>query len=72
MWAMNDADIIQAFGGPTALARSLGLETPDGSRRVHNWIKRGIPARVKVEHRALFDKIVRQASRRHPVTPQEA
>ncbi len=57
MQSMNDEEIIRALGGPTAVARSLGLDTPSGSRRVHNWIKRGIPFRVKVEHKALFDKI---------------
>ncbi len=60
MCAMNDADTIRALGGPTAVARLLGLETPNGARRVHNWIKRGIPFRVKVEHKAVFDKTVRK------------
>ncbi len=61
---MNDADIIRELGGPTAVARSLGLEVPNGSRRVHNWIKRGIPFRIKVEHKSLFDKIARKPTRR--------
>ena len=54
MRAMTDAEIIQALGGPTVLARRLGLSTPDGSRRVHNWIKRGIPAKVRLENPRVF------------------
>ena len=51
---MKDAETIKSLGGPTAVARLLGLETPDGSRRVHNWIKRGIPAAIKVKHPEIF------------------
>lgn len=51
---MNDAEIIKSLGGPTVLARRLGFKTPDGARRVHNWIARGIPAKVKLEHPAIF------------------
>lgn len=53
---MNDAETIKSLGGPTAVARLLGLDTPDGSRRVHNWIKRGIPAAIKVKHPEIFLK----------------
>lgn len=51
---MNDAEIIKTLGGPTVLARRLGFKTPDGARRVHNWIARGIPAKVKLEHPSIF------------------
>lgn len=54
MVGMNDAELIQSLGGPTAVARLLGFELPGGSRRVHNWIGRGIPAAVKVEHPRIF------------------
>lgn len=54
MLSMKDAETIKSLGGPTAVARLLGLETPDGSRRVHNWIKRGIPAAIKVKHPEIF------------------
>ncbi|WP_170067356.1 hypothetical protein [Malikia spinosa] len=53
---MKDAETIKSLGGPTAVARLLGLEMPDGSRRVHNWIKRGIPAAIKVKHPEIFLK----------------
>ncbi|EKD97690.1 MAG: hypothetical protein ACD_23C00777G0002 [uncultured bacterium] len=53
---MTDAEIIETLGGATAVARRLGFKTPDGARRVHNWIKRGIPPRVKLDHAALFKK----------------
>ena len=53
---MKDAETIKSLGGPTAVARLLGLDTPDGSRRVHNWIKRGIPAAIKVKHPEIFLK----------------
>lgn len=56
---MTDADIIRALGGPTEVARRLGF-TSGGVQRVHNWLQRGIPARIKLEHPALF--IARQGS----------
>lgn len=51
---MNDAELIQSLGGPTAVARRLGYELPDGARRVHNWVKRGIPAQVRLKHPSIF------------------
>ena len=51
---MNDAQLIESLGGPTKLARMLGYKGASGSRRVHNWIKRGIPPRVKLENLAIF------------------
>lgn len=48
-----DAQIILRYGGATALARMLGLSSP---QRVHNWLVRGIPARVKIEYPDLFLK----------------
>lgn len=54
--AMNEAAIriIDAHGGDTALAKKLGLPTPMGARRVHNWRSRGIPSRVQIEHYDLL------------------
>ena len=51
---MNDAQLIKSLGGPTKLARMLGYEGAPGARRVHNWIKRGIPPRVKLENMEIF------------------
>ena len=53
-FSMNDEQLIKSLGGPTKLARMLGYEGTAGSRRVHNWIKRGIPPRVKLENMAIF------------------
>lgn len=48
-----DAQIILRYGGATALARMLGLSSP---QRVQNWLVRGIPSRVKLEYPDLFLK----------------
>ena len=54
-----DAEIISHFGGPSALAKRLGLTQPHATQRVSNWIKRGIPPAIRLKHRALFDKAER-------------
>ncbi len=51
---MSDKELITQLGGPTAVARLLGYPPPDGARRVHNWLRRGIPAHVKVQRPDLF------------------
>lgn len=56
---MTDSEIIQSLGGATAVAKLLGLKTPDGARRVHNWIKRGIPARIKLDNLSIFAPLQR-------------
>ena len=48
-----DSEIIDNLGGPTALARRLGYGS-GGPQRVANWRKRGIPARVKLDHAGVF------------------
>ena len=50
-----DAQIILRYGGATALARMLGLSSP---QRVQNWLVRGIPSRVKLEYPDLFLKTI--------------
>jgi hypothetical protein len=51
----SDAQIIARLGGPAKVAELLGYDKSDGGiQRVCNWLKRGIPARVKVEHPDLF------------------
>lgn len=60
MSPMNDAELIEIMGGATAVARRLGFNMPHGARRVHNWIKRGIPLRVKVDNARLFRKVTAQ------------
>lgn len=61
---MTDSEIIQNLGGATAVAKRLGLKTPDGARRVHNWITRGIPAQIRLDHPRLFN----QKQAKTPVT----
>lgn len=51
---MDDIQIIEKLGGATAVAKLLGYKTQGGSQRVHNWLKRGIPYKVKVDHPDLF------------------
>lgn len=51
---MTDRELIESLGGPSKVADLLGYEKPDGARRVHNWLTRGIPAKVKVERPDLF------------------
>lgn len=62
MLGMNDAELILSLGGPTVVARRLGYKLPDGARRVHNWMKRGIPAQVRLENQKLF-KLPRNTNR---------
>lgn len=51
-----DADraLIQALGGPTKVARLLGLSELGSVQRVQNWTVRGIPPAVKLEHPQVF------------------
>lgn len=46
---------IADLGGPAQVARLLGLDTQrHGTQRVQNWLTRGIPAKVKLDHPELF------------------
>lgn len=52
---MNDKQIIINLGGATKVAKLLKLDIKKGgAQRVHNWMKRGIPAQVKLDHPKLF------------------
>ena len=53
---MDDKELIQRLGGPTVLAQKLGYVQPGGVQRVANWMKRGIPARVRLERPDVFAK----------------
>jgi hypothetical protein len=50
----HDKAVIAALGGPSALAKRLGFPAVGGVQRVQNWLTRGIPAAVRLEHMALF------------------
>lgn len=49
---MSDKKIISELGGAGKLAKQLGFS----QQRVHNWVKRGIPYKVKAEFPHLFLK----------------
>lgn len=50
----QDRKVIASHGGPAKLARLLGLDEPGGTQRVSNWMRRGIPALIKLDHLDLF------------------
>ncbi len=50
----SDKKVIAELGGPTKVAELLGYPKRGGTQRVQNWITRGIPAKVKLTHPALF------------------
>lgn len=49
-----DRQLIEQLGGPTKLAKQLRLSGTHPVQRVQNWMVRGIPSAVKVQHPALF------------------
>lgn len=53
---MSDAELIDSMGGPATVARLLGIHDEHAAQRVSNWKKRGIPARVMLEHRLIFER----------------
>lgn len=60
-----DAQLIADLGGATKVAQLLGYDKAQGGvQRVHNWITRGIPAAVKLEHPHLFLSV--KAKRKQP------
>jgi hypothetical protein len=48
-----DREIIMDLGGAGKVAEMLGY-TRFGHQRVQNWLVRGIPARVKLQHPEIF------------------
>lgn len=68
----DDSILIDIAGGPSALAAQLQLTTKGAAQRVSNWRGRGIPAKVQLEHRAIFDDLrARAAAHRAPPVPAE-
>lgn len=51
---MNDSELIEHLGGSTKVAELLGYDKAGGVQRVQNWLVRGIPAQVKVDHPKIF------------------
>jgi len=67
-----DAELIQELGGPTKLAEILGYDKQSGGvQRVQNWITRGIPAQVKVDHPDLFIRSIKPSSKASATATQE-
>lgn len=54
--AMTDTELITFYGGPAKFARLLALDGAKGVRRVCNWRKRGIPARIKLAFPKIFKR----------------
>mgnify|MGYP003509605250 FL=1 len=61
---MTDAERIEALGGPAKVAEMLNYEKHRGVQRVTNWVTRGIPSRVKVEHPNLFMKPIKNKEKK--------
>ena len=52
---MNDKQIIESLGGATKVARLLNYDlAKGGAQKVHNWLSRGIPAKVRLDNLNLF------------------
>lgn len=49
-----DAARIRELGGPSKVATLLEMRKPGSAQRVQNWLKRGIPAAVKLQRPDLF------------------
>ncbi|NIF85390.1 hypothetical protein F3J24_17925 [Comamonas sp. Tr-654] len=43
-------ELINRLGGSTAVANRLGWRSLNGSRRVNNWKRRGIPPAVQLHY----------------------
>jgi len=50
----EDKQIIEGLGGPASVAEILGYDKRGGVQRVHNWLSRGIPPKVKLQHPEIF------------------
>lgn len=63
----NDRKLIEDLGGPSRVAELLKFPKQGGPQRVQNWLTRGIPAKVKVEHPDLFmpDRAKAKKSKSH-------
>jgi hypothetical protein len=63
----RDRQTILSLGGPTKVAQLLGLDKlHGGAQRVQNWMRRGIPPQVKLDHPDLFLPDLCQANKKRP------
>lgn len=57
----TDQEIIQDLGGVKKLVELLGYDKKYGGyQRVANWLKRGIPTKIKLEHYELFSPYLKK------------
>jgi len=49
-----DAELIDALGGPAALAKLLNMKQAGARQCVQWWKTRGVPDSVKLEHPSIF------------------
>jgi hypothetical protein len=61
-----DAKLIDDLGGPAKVAELLGYTERGRVQRVFNWLKRGIPAKVKLERPDLFQRPTSAAGSQPP------
>lgn len=52
----TDKEIIEDLGGSAKVARLLGYDKKNGTQRVHNWLSRGIPSKIKLSFPKYFQK----------------
>lgn len=57
----EDKALIESLGGPAKVAELLGFDKDGGTQRVYNWLTRGIPSQVKLEHPDIFLKHLQAA-----------
>lgn len=54
--------VIDANGGPTALARKINLPDSTGPMTVNNWKTRGLPWWFKAKHANLIKSAIKKAA----------
>lgn len=59
-----DKQLIADLGGPMAVARKLGRADHEGRNWVQNWLTRGIPAEVRLEHGANLLRWQKKANKK--------
>jgi hypothetical protein len=58
----EDKQLIIELGGPTKVADLLRFDKTNGPQRVWNWMHRGIPSQVKLDHPEIFLRRKKQKS----------
>lgn len=66
--SMTDKELIMAHGGPARLAEKLGFGR-GGVQRVANWMRRGIPSRVKLDYAQILGELTLPKPR--PLAPSQ-